>query len=432
MSADFILMEGIRMVDEWPIIEKKIPSMDIVFRPVVDPSMIEVGGAGGRGGRRATQARARPAPPTRSASPPKRSGSTARSTGPGRCRRSSTPRGSASSRSAAPCSTSSTATSSPPWAAGTTAERREAESEDDIASATPGLRRDGARGPRWPRPGSSPSGRTPFAVTGPRAPAAGARTTCACSRRSAWRGSQRLDRGVAAYRLCCKGAPAADARGPRGRGPRRPQLPPRSLGAGPTTTRLSANGYLLSARRRRRQDGAGTASSSGSLALREALSRPRRRWRSSASSRLPSSRAWSRRGRDRRQLRRRAPRASGPGGAGGARSAPARGGHRGRPHLRSASRARAAPRARAPPPHDPGRRRPSVLGRASGVDRLAVLPFTPTPGRPARRRVRAATSSRDALGRTRWWWARTSASAAARAGDVADAAPARERASASR
>ena len=43
MSADFILMEGIRMVDEWPIIEKKIPSMDIVFRTVVDQSMIEVG-----------------------------------------------------------------------------------------------------------------------------------------------------------------------------------------------------------------------------------------------------------------------------------------------------------------------------------------------------------------------------------------------------
>jgi hypothetical protein len=42
MSADFILMEGIRMVDEWPIIEKKIPSMDIVLRAVVDPSMIEV------------------------------------------------------------------------------------------------------------------------------------------------------------------------------------------------------------------------------------------------------------------------------------------------------------------------------------------------------------------------------------------------------
>ena len=43
MSADFILLEGIRMVDEWPIIEKKIPSMDIVFRSAVDPSLIEVG-----------------------------------------------------------------------------------------------------------------------------------------------------------------------------------------------------------------------------------------------------------------------------------------------------------------------------------------------------------------------------------------------------
>ena len=44
MSADFILMEGIRMVDEWPIIEKKIPSMDIVFRTSVDPGTIEVAG----------------------------------------------------------------------------------------------------------------------------------------------------------------------------------------------------------------------------------------------------------------------------------------------------------------------------------------------------------------------------------------------------
>ena len=43
MSTDFILMEGIRMVDEWPIIEKKIPSLDIVFRPVVDAALIEVG-----------------------------------------------------------------------------------------------------------------------------------------------------------------------------------------------------------------------------------------------------------------------------------------------------------------------------------------------------------------------------------------------------
>ena len=47
LSADFILMEGIRMVDEWPIIEKKIPSMDIVFRPVVEAGMIEVGSANG-------------------------------------------------------------------------------------------------------------------------------------------------------------------------------------------------------------------------------------------------------------------------------------------------------------------------------------------------------------------------------------------------
>jgi hypothetical protein len=43
MSTDFILMEGIRMVDEWPIIEKKIPTFDMVFRPVVDPSLIDVG-----------------------------------------------------------------------------------------------------------------------------------------------------------------------------------------------------------------------------------------------------------------------------------------------------------------------------------------------------------------------------------------------------
>jgi hypothetical protein len=49
MSSDFILMEGIRMVDEWPIIEKKIPSMDIVFRPVVDAALIEVAGGEDKG-----------------------------------------------------------------------------------------------------------------------------------------------------------------------------------------------------------------------------------------------------------------------------------------------------------------------------------------------------------------------------------------------
>jgi hypothetical protein len=50
MSADFILMEGIRMVDEWPIIEKKIPSMDLVFKSAVDPRLVEVSGGGEDGG----------------------------------------------------------------------------------------------------------------------------------------------------------------------------------------------------------------------------------------------------------------------------------------------------------------------------------------------------------------------------------------------
>lgn len=50
MSADFILMEGIRMVDEWPIIEKKIPSLDIVFRSAVDPALIEVSTEAGDAG----------------------------------------------------------------------------------------------------------------------------------------------------------------------------------------------------------------------------------------------------------------------------------------------------------------------------------------------------------------------------------------------
>ena len=60
MSADFILMEGIRMVDEWPIIEKKIPSFDIVFRPVVDPSLIDVAAGGAAEG----SASERRSPPT--------------------------------------------------------------------------------------------------------------------------------------------------------------------------------------------------------------------------------------------------------------------------------------------------------------------------------------------------------------------------------
>ena len=54
LSTDFIIMEGIRMVDEWPIIEKKIPSLDIVLRPVVDPSLIEVKADGEDDASRAT------------------------------------------------------------------------------------------------------------------------------------------------------------------------------------------------------------------------------------------------------------------------------------------------------------------------------------------------------------------------------------------
>jgi hypothetical protein len=49
MSTDFILMEGIRMVDEWPIIEKKISSLELVFKPVVDPGLIDVVGVAGDG-----------------------------------------------------------------------------------------------------------------------------------------------------------------------------------------------------------------------------------------------------------------------------------------------------------------------------------------------------------------------------------------------
>ena len=40
LGADFVLMEGIRMVDEWPIIERRIPSMAAVFRRVVDASQV--------------------------------------------------------------------------------------------------------------------------------------------------------------------------------------------------------------------------------------------------------------------------------------------------------------------------------------------------------------------------------------------------------
>ncbi len=42
VSTDHILMEGIRRVDEWPIIEKRIPSMRMVFRPLVPKNQIQV------------------------------------------------------------------------------------------------------------------------------------------------------------------------------------------------------------------------------------------------------------------------------------------------------------------------------------------------------------------------------------------------------
>jgi transcription initiation factor IIE alpha subunit len=40
VSTDHILMEGIRRVDEWPIIEKRIPSLRMVFRPLVSLSKV--------------------------------------------------------------------------------------------------------------------------------------------------------------------------------------------------------------------------------------------------------------------------------------------------------------------------------------------------------------------------------------------------------
>ena len=43
VTADHILMEGIRRVDEWPIIEKRIPSLDIAFRQLVPKDQIHVG-----------------------------------------------------------------------------------------------------------------------------------------------------------------------------------------------------------------------------------------------------------------------------------------------------------------------------------------------------------------------------------------------------
>lgn len=42
LTAESILMEGIRMIDEWPIIEKKIPSVDVVFSKARPGAKIEI------------------------------------------------------------------------------------------------------------------------------------------------------------------------------------------------------------------------------------------------------------------------------------------------------------------------------------------------------------------------------------------------------
>jgi hypothetical protein len=43
MNTESILMEGIQMIDEWPIIEKRIPDFNMVFRPTVELSELDLG-----------------------------------------------------------------------------------------------------------------------------------------------------------------------------------------------------------------------------------------------------------------------------------------------------------------------------------------------------------------------------------------------------
>ncbi len=45
LGADFVLMEGIRMVDEWPIIERRIPSMASVFKRTVEQNQVGARGS---------------------------------------------------------------------------------------------------------------------------------------------------------------------------------------------------------------------------------------------------------------------------------------------------------------------------------------------------------------------------------------------------
>jgi len=41
ISAESILMEGIQMIDEWPVIQKRIPNFDLIFRSIVPPEVID-------------------------------------------------------------------------------------------------------------------------------------------------------------------------------------------------------------------------------------------------------------------------------------------------------------------------------------------------------------------------------------------------------
>jgi|GEM_PF-88154 len=42
VSAESILMEGIHMIDEWPVIEKKIPNTNLIFKPMIPTENLEV------------------------------------------------------------------------------------------------------------------------------------------------------------------------------------------------------------------------------------------------------------------------------------------------------------------------------------------------------------------------------------------------------
>ena len=85
ITAESILMEGARMIDEWPIIEKRIRSYDMVFRKKLTDQEIVVVGADEADeidfdGDAAARAAAGGRSATRSASRRKRSRSTTWST----------------------------------------------------------------------------------------------------------------------------------------------------------------------------------------------------------------------------------------------------------------------------------------------------------------------------------------------------------------